>query len=457
MKNFLSERKYLLSNASAKKIYKEIKSLPIVDPHNHANVAEIADNKNFSDPWQLFAATDHYVWEVLRKRNVPEKYISGGAMPKEKWLKMASVFPEIAGNPVYEWIHLDLRRYLGIDDIISPENGLKIWDKASAALQKKGARPQALLKKIAVETMCSTDDPVDTLKHHARMNEQAQKIFIHPTWRPDKIMNIRSKNWKDYLYSLEKKFNAEIDNLDKLMEVLKQSHDYFAAHGCVASDHGVQAPPTGIGNKDTAEKIFKMAKTGVIPSIDEAKVYINWIFGEMAGLDASKNWVFQIHIGAVRDVRDSIFNNIGPDAGGDVSDHFIDILSPLRSFLNRFDDKLKIVLYCLEPGHQATLATIARTFGSKVRLGAAWWLCDTPIGMKRQLEYIGSVDLFANFAGMVSDSRKLLSYGSRFEVFRRVLSDVLGEMVGKGQMPLCAAIELAEKMSYSEPKKFYNL
>lgn len=76
--------------------------------------------------------------------------------------------------------------------------------------------------------------------------------------------------------------------------------------------------------------------------------------------------------------------------------------------------------------------------------------------MRRQLEYIGSVDLLMNFAGMVSDSRKLLSYGSRFGMFRRVLSSVLGEMVEAGQMPVEVACDLAENMAYGEPKRFFG-
>jgi glucuronate isomerase len=135
----------------------------------------------------------------------------------------------------------------------------------------------------------------------------------------------------------------------------------------------------------------------------------------------------------------------------------MDIQPPLVKLLNRFDDRLKVVLYCLDPGHQATLATVARAFGQKVRLGSAWWLCDTPIGMRRQLEYICNVDLLANFAGMVSDSRKLLSYGSRFEMFRRILSDVLGDMVELGQMPPSVAVMLAERICYSETKRFFLL
>ena len=107
--------------------------------------------------------------------------------------------------------------------------------------------------------------------------------------------------------------------------------------------------------------------------------------------------------------------------------------------------------------HQMTLATLTRAFGETVSLGSAWWLNDTPIGMRRQLEYIGSIDVLANFAGMVSDSRKLLSYGSRFEMFRRVLSDVLGGMVERGQIPEEIAMSLAERMAYSGVKRFWNL
>jgi glucuronate isomerase len=77
--------------------------------------------------------------------------------------------------------------------------------------------------------------------------------------------------------------------------------------------------------------------------------------------------------------------------------------------------------------------------------------------MKRQLEYVGQVDLWYDFAGMVSDSRKLLSYGSRFEMFRRVLADVLGEAVERGRLPAEIAESLAETMAYKEPKRFWGL
>ena len=174
-------------------------------------------------------------------------------------------------------------------------------------------------------------------------------------------------------------------------------------------------------------------------------------------MDMRAGWVYQMHMGVVRNVRDSLFKALGPDVGGDVSEFYIDIVKPLCSFLNHFDDKLKIVLYCLEPCHEASLAAVARAFGKNVRLGSAWWLNDTPYGMSTQLDYIGNVDLYANFGGMVSDSRKILSYASRFEMFRRVLANVLANKVRLGRMPYDVAEKLAIMMCYSEPKKFFNV
>ncbi len=454
--NFLS-RNYLIKTDAGLEIYDAIKDLPIIDPHNHANVEEIAANNNYPDLWQLFAATDHYVWEVLRKLGVPEEYLTGKRTPKEKWLKSASVFPRLVGNPVYEWVHLDLKRYLGIAALIGPETGEEIWEQANAVLAQENKRPQQLLADIGVEAMCSTDDSIDSLENHRIVEAAVGRRIIRPTWRPDKAMKIAASNWREYMDKVAERFGMKLDSVHDLIKALKLSHDYFAGHGCVASDHGVEIPLSGDAKPAAADAAFRKAMDGKKVTKTEAAEFMSYIFGKAAEMDAEKDWVFQIHMGAVRDVRDYLFAELGPDSGGDVSNHYQNHLTPLAGFLNRFDDKLKVVLYCLDPTHQPMLATLSRAFGEKVRLGSAWWLCDNPVGMRRQLEYIGSVDVLANFAGMVSDSRKLLSYGSRFEMFRRVLADVFGEMAEMEQAPIELLIELAIEMSYAGPKKFFKL
>ncbi len=454
---FLDEN-YLITNEPGKRIFAAIKDLPVVDPHNHANVKEIAENNCYSDAWQLFAATDHYVWEMLRKRNVPEEFITGKRTPKEKFLAMAKVFPEIAGNPVYEWIHLDLKRYFGIADLLCEATGEKIWNEVNAKLATDAFRPQTLLTGVLnVEVMSSTDDPVDLLEDHDRGNAAVGRRLIRPTWRPDKAMKIFASGWRDYIKTVAERFEMEIASFADLVEAMRRSHEYFAGRGCLASDHGLEYPVGCDYPLEDADAAFCKAMKGEALTQAETDCFMGMFMAECAAMNAKSGWVTQLHLGAVRDVRSSLFDALGPDVGGDVSNHYQDYLPALVSLLNRFDGKLKVVLYCLEAGHQATLATVARAFGSTVRLGSAWWLNDTPIGMRRQLEYIGSVDVLSNFAGMVSDSRKLLSYGSRFEMFRRVLSDVLGDMVNRGQMPEEIALELAPRMAYAGTKEFWNL
>lgn len=456
--SFLDE-KYLLGSETALALFQTVKNLPVVDVHNHANVAEIAANENYKDLWQVCAATDHYVWEMLRKRSVPEELITGkNASNKEKFMALAKVFPEFIGNPVYEWVHLDLRRGLGMKDALLDESTAEnIWNESLKILATDNKRPQGLVKEQNIELMCSTDDPIDLLQEHKEANAAFGKTVIRPTWRPDKAVNIFASSWNEYIGKLEARFHTKINTVDELVEVLKASHKYFEENGAVASDHGIEYPLSGDATKEQAESAFRKARSNQKLTRAEIDDYMSYLSVKIAEMDAESNWVFQMHIGAVRDIRATLFDTLGPDSGGDVSDHMVNIVEPLGKFLNKLDGKLKVVLYCLDPHHQSDLATVARAFGAKVRLGSAWWLNDTPIGMRRQLEYIGSVDLLYNFAGMVSDSRKILSYSSRFEMFRRVLSDVVAQHVLRGQFPASAAEKLMRQMCYEGPKEFYGI
>lgn len=448
---------YLLDGASSEKIYDSVKDFPIIDAHNHCDVKSLSEDKNFADIWEAEAATDHYVWECFRKCGVKEELLTGKtASNYEKWMAVASVFEKIAGNPTYEWIHLDLKRRFGIEELICAENAQAIWDKTKAMLAKPEMSQQSLIKTMNVEAMCSTDDPLDTLEYHKALASSKLAGIVRPTFRPDKAMNIFKKDWPDYVAALEKRWNMKFDCLEDMLQAMKLAHDFFAELGCRASDHGVNIPWSYQVAPEKANNVFMRAREGKELSQEEVIAYMSYFLNEVAELDAQKGWVFQLHIGAVRDVRDSLFKKLGPDVGGDLGDHVTDYIAPLLPLLNRFDDRLKIVLYNMHPNHNATLAQLTRAFGEKVSLGLAWWLNDSFIGMQRQLEYVGTVDVLSNMSGMVSDSRKIMSYGSRHEMFRRTLSRAIGAMVDRGQMPLEVAQKLAVDLAYYRPKQLFG-
>ncbi|AEH51057.1 glucuronate isomerase [Pseudothermotoga thermarum] len=449
---FLGE-KYLLSSDFALVLYESVKDLPIVDAHNHCDVREIYENKGWEDIWQVEAATDHYVWELMRRSGIDEERITGKASNYEKWVALATVFPRFVGNPTYEWIHLDLRRRFGIQEIIRKETADLIWNKTKELLKKDHMKPRQLLVDMNVEIMCTTDDPADDLIYHKKLQEEFPAVRILPTWRPDRACRIDKPDWKDYIKKLEQRTNISIVNLDDFIEALKKTHDYFAQLGCRCTDHAILEPNFEYVSKEEASKIFSKALTGVATEKDAEKflAYMMYQFGEM---NVEKNWVMQLHIGALRDYRDKLYKALGPDSGGDIVAGYVNIAKGMRQFFNYFDGRLKMVLYCLDPGCLPMIATIARAF-ENVFIGAPWWFNDSPYGMRSQLEYIATVDLLSNFVGMVTDSRKLMSYGSRTEMFRRVLCDVVANMVEKGQIPEPEAFELCKNLSYLRPKEFF--
>lgn len=452
------DSKYLLDGATSESLYDAVKDLPIIDAHNHCDVKALSEDRKFTDIWEAEAATDHYVWECFRKCGVPEELLTGKqASNYDKWMAVAKAFPGIAGNPTYEWIHLDLKRRFGIDELINGDNAQMIWDKTKEMLAKPEMSPQSLILAMNVEAMCSTDDPADTLEYHIALKNSRLAGRVHPTFRPDKAMNIFKADWPQYVATLGKRWGMKIETLADMMCALKKAHDFFAEVGCRASDHGTNIPWAYQVPEQKAAEVFKKALAGEKLSQDETIAYMSYFMNEVAELDAQKGWVFQMHIGALRDVRDYLFNTIGVDAGGDMGDHETSYVEPLLPLLNRFDRRLKIVLYNMHPNHNATLAQLTRVFGNTTSLGLAWWLNDSFIGMQRQLEYVGSVDVLSNMSGMVSDSRKIMSYSSRHEMFRRTLSRTIGAMVDRGQIPYSVAEELAVNMAYTRPKTLFGL
>jgi len=450
---FLGEN-YLLDNKTGEKLYQEVKDLPIVDAHNHGDVEEIIKNEGWNDIWEIEGATDHYVWEMMRKRGVPEDKITGNATNKEKWIALAEVFPEIAGNPTYEWIHLDLKRRFDIKENISKETAEMIWEKTQTMLKTADMKPQRLLRDMNVKIMCTTDDPTSTLEYHQEAAKEIEGIQILPTWRPDRAMNIEKKDWKVFVNEMGERYDEDTSTLSAFLNSLQKSHDFFDENGCKASDHGLLEPISYQVDEDLVSDIYEKAYNGGTLTEDEIRDYKAYLLIEFGQMNSETNWVTQLHIGAVRNYRDSLYEEVGPDSGGDISTHQIEIADNLRYFVNEFDQRLKIVLYSMAPNHWSTLATISRAFPN-VSLGAAWWLTDSPYGMEEQLRLISSIDLLANFAGMVTDSRKLISYGSRTEMFRRVMSNTIGRMVEKGQIPFDVATDLAKGLAYQQQQDLF--
>ena len=445
------DKNYLLDNHTAKELYGAVKNLPIIDLHSHVELEEILENRPAHDIWEVEGATDHYVWELMRRRGIDEEKITGKASNREKWAALAEIFSQLGGNPTYEWIHLDLKRRFGIEEIISKKTADTIWEKTQTRLADESMLPQNLIKEMNIELMCTTDEPTSDLKYHQKIREVSDMPTVLPTWRPDKVVHIENSVWKEYIDELGKQTEEDTGKLDGLLSALEKKYKYFSEQGCLSSDLGLEKPYSFPVTLKTAQHIHHTAYQGKKLSKEEVITYKAFMLHELGKLNKKNNWVTQLHIGAVRDYRNSLYEMLGIDSGGDISTQNVDFAEGLNYFLNEFAEDINIVIYCLDPTHLPTVTTITRAF-PRITIGAPWWFNDSPFGMEMHLKYVASVDLISNCGTMVSDSRKLLSYGSRTEVFRRMLCRVVGEMVERGQIPREIAQELVENVAYNNAK-----
>jgi glucuronate isomerase len=441
MKPFIHDN-FLLGNATAKRLYHTFAGgLPIIDFHCHLSPAMIANDRQYKNLAEIWLEGDHYKWRAMRANGVPEKYCTGNASDKEKFMKWAETVPATMGNPLYHWTHLELARVFGIFDLLSPSTAEKIFEKASSLLQTKDFSTRSLIRKMHVELICTTDDPTDDLEHHRKIRNSFD-VKVLPTFRPDTILNTDNPDKLEaYIKRLEKSSDTEIRNFDALLEALDLRHKFFHDNGCRLADHGLGRVYFSSYAATEVNEILHKLRRGVSINAKDAEKYRTAVMAELCKMNHKRGWVQQIHVGAIRNNNERLFRLLGPDTGFDSMGPSQDN-SKMASFLSLLDntDQLaKTILYNLNPADNEMMITMAGNFNdgstvSKVQYGPAWWFLDQKSGIEKHLKDISSLGLLRRFIGMVTDSRSFLSY-PRHEYFRRLLCNFIGTEVENGLIP----------------------
>ena len=443
MRTFLNDE-ILINNETGVKLYNRIKDLPIIDYHNHLNENEIKNNVHFKNITELWLKVDHYKWRVMRNCGIDEKYITGDASDYEKFLAFATIMPKLMGNSVYYWAHLELKMIFGISEPLTKDNAEKVYNICNEKL--KDITTQSLLKKFKVEYLCTTDDPISSLSAHGNHDG----IQVSPTFRPDRLFNLE----EEYLKELSNASKIEINDLTSLKKALENRIEYFVSKGCKITDHGMDYLPGDDVNEEVINDIF-LRRNNI--NEEEKFMFFSHMMRFLAKLYKEKNMVMQIHFATFRNINTKLFNQIGRDAGFDVIRHETNS-DRLATFLNDLDknDALpKTILYSLNSNAIKEIAVIAGSFRN-VKIGPAWWLNDNLIGNREQMEIIAEYSTLGTFLGMLTDSRSFSSY-VRFDFFRRILADLVGSYVERGEYDYDSALRLMEDVCYNNIKEFLEL
>ncbi len=462
---------FLLGSDTARDLYhSSAEGLPIIDYHCHLSPAQIAENIQFKDITQLWLvdghAGDHYKWRAMRGNGVPEEYITGNRTSWEKFEKWAQTVQYAMRNPLYHWSHLELSRVFGIDKVLNPQTAREIFEECNAMLATPAFRGQELICKFNVETVCTTDDPVDDLRYHAQIAAHPFGVKVLPAWRPDKLNAIENvESFKAYVDKLSEVSGLSISNYDQLLQALQVRHDFFALMGCKLSDHGLDTFFAEDYTVSEVDSIFKAALSGRRPDKAQADKFRSALLVDLAVMDAKAGWTQQFHIGPLRNNNSKMFASIGPDTGFDAIGDW-----PCAQAGHRFFDRLascdalaKTILYNLNPKDTEVLAVMAYTFNDgtvpgKMQLGSGWWFLDQEDGMRKQLNALSALGLLSRFVGMLTDSRSFISY-PRHEYFRRILCNLIGEDVERGALPaseLPFLHKMVKNISYFNAKNYFR-
>lgn len=465
MKNFLDENFLLESKTAEQLFHNYAKQMPVIDYHNHLIPEQIANDINFENITQVWLYGDHYKWRAMRANGVDEYYITGGATDLEKFKKWAETVPYTLRNPLYHWTHLELQRYFDIHEVLSADNAERIYNECTAKLQTPEYSVQNLLRKMKVETLCTTDDPLDNLEFHQKIKNDGVDIKVLPAFRPDKAMNADDiTGLNAYINKLAELTGKAIDDLDAYLSALKARHDYFAANGCSVSDHGLEQIYAEDYTLEEVKGIFAKIRNNVALTLEEVLKFKSAMLFEFALWDHEKGWVQQYHLGALRNNNNRLLSQLGPDTGFDSIGDFSQA-KQLSRFLNNLDSQnrlTKTILYNLNPADNELMATMIGnyndgTVAGKVQWGSGWWFLDQKDGMIKQINALSNMGLLSRFVGMLTDSRSFLSY-PRHEYFRRILCNLFGDDVEKGELPADTEWigKVVQDICYNNAKAYFN-
>ncbi|MCP4311654.1 MAG: glucuronate isomerase [Bacteroidetes bacterium] len=466
MKKFL-DKDFLLENPTAEKLYHSYAGkMPIIDYHCHLNPQHIAEDVKFDNLTQIWLAGDHYKWRAMRANGVDEKFITGDASDQVKFRKWAETVPDTLRNPLFHWTHLELQRFFGITDLLGPDTAENIYNLAGEMLATGEFSVKSLIRKMNVEVICTTDDPVDSLEHHRKIREDGFETHVLPAWRADKAMAVEdSESFNLYMEKLEASSGVSISTYMDLLTALTVRHDFFHEQGCRISDHGIETFYAEDFKHQEIERIFVKTRSGRKLNGEEILKFKSALLIELAVMDHEKDWTQQFHLGALRSNNTRRLHELGPDTGFDSIGDF-SIADAASRFLDNLDNRdqlAKTILYNLNPGDNEVLATMAYNFSDgktpgKMQFGSGWWFLDQKFGMINQMNTLSSLGLLSRFVGMLTDSRSFLSY-PRHEYFRRILCNLVGTDVENGEIPDDETLlkPLIENICYYNAKNYFNL
>lgn len=457
-------RDFLLLNDTARDLYHNAASLlPVIDPHNHIDASALATNKRYENIYQLWVQSDPYKHRAMRMFGVAENLITGNAPDYDKFMAWATCAPYTIGNPLFHWSCMELQILFGIDDVLNTDNAKEIWERTNAKLAGAGFGAADIVKKLNVETLCTSDDLLDGLEHHRAMKEMHSGPTCLPSLRGDSILQFSPPHFGIWLDRLNQLTSLSVTNLREYKTAITNRLNFFDEAGCLLSDHSLDSGfQYNHCDEAKAQSIFQQLLVSDSISEEDIVLLQSHLLHFLGTEYSKRGWKLQLHIGAYRYTSSVLREKAGPAGGYACIGNAVDVKA-LCALLDGLDKKHCLpgtILYTLNPADNAVFASLCGSYAEdgvqgKIQFGQAWWYNDHEQGIRQQLLALSSYGLLYTSVGMTTDSRSILSF-VRHEYFRRILCNWIGSMLEEGKLPndIIFLSTLVQNISYHNIKNW---
>lgn len=447
--------------AIAKRLYHEVRNLPLISPHGHTEASWFAHNEPFPDPAKLLVQPDHYVYRMLYSQGVSMEDLEIGVEkiknPRRVWQLFAENYFLFRGTPTRLWLDYVFEELFGLHERLSAKNADKFYDTISAKLATAEFRPRALYERFNLEVLATTNSPLDPLDDHRAIQQSGWKARIIPTFRPDSVVDPDFAGFHANIAKLGEMTDEDTGAWAGYLRALEKSRERFKQLGATSTDHGHPTAATANLSREEAAALYATVLSGKATA-EEREQFRAQMLTELAGMSVRDGLVMQIHPGAYRNHNEQIYKRYGRDTGADIptATNYVHALKPM---LDRYGNEpgLTVILFTLdESAYSRELAPLAGHYPC-LRLGPPWWFYDSPEGMKHFRETVTETAGFYNTVGFNDDTRAFLSIPARHDVARRMDCAYLARLVADHRLDEDEARELAHDLTYGLAKKAYRL
>ncbi len=450
----------------ARRLYAEIRDLPLISPHGHTQAGWFARNEPFPDPAKLFVQPDHYIYRMLYSQGIPLEDLEIGVEelkdPRRVWRIFAEHYYLFRGTPTRMWLDYAFHELFGLEERLSAATADLYFDVISERLRTPEFLPRALYERFRLEVLATTDSPLDSLADHQAIRDSAWRVRgatprILPTFRPDSVVDPDFAGFQENVAKLGGLTHENTSTWPGYLKALRMIRERFRTMGCTATDHGHPTAHTAHLSHDEASRLFEKIVTRHADTAQK-ELFRAQMLTEMARMSVEDGLVMQLHPGAYRNHNRQVYERYGRDVGADIpmATDYVRSLQPLLDLFGN-EKNFTLILFTLdETTYSRELAPLAGHYPC-LRLGPPWWFHDSPEGMLRFREQVTETAGFYNTVGFNDDTRAFLSIPARHDVARRMDCVWLARLVAEHRLEEDEAVEVARDLAYNLVRRAYRL